>query len=129
MPDVALEQYLLHKDPLKGALVYDKEQVNSVESIECLSNLDSTNGYVMRGAAFKRLDKPSTWEKPKTSIEKALVLDLKLVLSPVWYTYLGLEMSIGSKRTEIVDLVQGVDGETDGPSGVRQPIEVASWLQ
>ncbi|MCD7455645.1 hypothetical protein HAX54_029016, partial [Datura stramonium] len=51
--------------------------VNRVESIECVSVLDAKSACIKRGKAFEKLDRPSAWEKPKTSIKKALVLDLK----------------------------------------------------
>ncbi|MCD7466512.1 hypothetical protein HAX54_003303 [Datura stramonium] len=71
MFEVALEQYLSQGDPLERALVYEKEQANSVEVVECVNALPATSAYIRRGVAFEMLDMPLNWEKLKPSIEKS----------------------------------------------------------
>ncbi|MCE0481708.1 hypothetical protein HAX54_039687, partial [Datura stramonium] len=57
--------------PLGRALVYEKEQGDGLEKIECLVLLDATDAHVSREGPLETLDKPLTWERPKPSIEKA----------------------------------------------------------
>ncbi|MCD7461137.1 hypothetical protein HAX54_045347, partial [Datura stramonium] len=48
MSTKALEQYLSQKDPLGRALVYEREQGDSSEKIECLVVLEATDTHVSR---------------------------------------------------------------------------------
>ncbi|MCE3215447.1 hypothetical protein HAX54_002392, partial [Datura stramonium] len=53
---------------------------DSSEKTECLAVLDATSTHVSREGPLETLDKPLTWEKPKSSTKKAPILELNLYL-------------------------------------------------
>ncbi|MCD7448541.1 hypothetical protein HAX54_043816 [Datura stramonium] len=89
MSTKALEQYLSQEDPHGRALVYEKEQGDSSEKIECVAVLDSTSTHVSRKCSFETLEKPLTWEELKQSIGKAPSLELKPLPMYLKYSFLS----------------------------------------